>query len=183
MDESYPVQFIEEITSHIIEGGTLPKFCLDKKHRYGSVIMWLHANPERFKKYTQALDHRNEFFVQRVIDELSAISFSDISLLYDENGNLLDPKQWPPEVSRTIQATETHEEFYKGENSGTSKRIKLWDKLRALELLGKNLAMFRDRVEHSGSLTLEELVARSYRTDDNTRLPVEETTKPPELPA
>jgi phage terminase small subunit len=37
--------------------------------------------------------------------------------------------------------------------------VKCADKLKALELLGKNLKLFVDRVEHSGSLTLEQLVA------------------------
>ena len=41
------------------------------------------------------------------------------------------------------------------------KKVKMYDKQKALELYGKYLKMFGDRVEHTGSLTLEELVDKS----------------------
>jgi len=40
-------------------------------------------------------------------------------------------------------------------------KVKFLDKLKAIEVLGKNLKMFVDRVEHSGSLTLEQMVEGS----------------------
>ena len=36
--------------------------------------------------------------------------------------------------------------------------IKLYDKQKALELLGKHLGMFTDKVEHSGGVTLRRTI-------------------------
>lgn len=41
------------------------------------------------------------------------------------------------------------------EGMGTEREIKLADKLKALELLGKHLGMFKDKVELSGSVDIE----------------------------
>jgi phage terminase small subunit len=38
--------------------------------------------------------------------------------------------------------------------------------LKGAELLGKHLKLFTDKVEHSGSMTLEQLVAGSQQTDE-----------------
>jgi hypothetical protein len=37
------------------------------------------------------------------------------------------------------------------------------DKLRALELLGKSLSLFTERVEHAGEMTLQQMISASYR--------------------
>ena len=39
--------------------------------------------------------------------------------------------------------------------------MKVWDKLKALELMGKTQAMFKDRVDVGGVLSLEDLVMGS----------------------
>ena len=49
--------------------------------------------------------------------------------------------------------------------NGYIKKIKFWDKPRALELLGKNQKLFTEKVEHSGSVTLEQLVAGSHEEE------------------
>ena len=43
----------------------------------------------------------------------------------------------------------------------TAKKVKVWDKLKALELMGKTQAMFKDRVDVGGVLSLEDLVMGS----------------------
>jgi phage terminase small subunit len=45
----------------------------------------------------------------------------------------------------------------------TVRKVKFWDKVKGLELLGKHLKLFTEKVEHSGSLTLEQLVLASMK--------------------
>ena len=163
MDNQYPVNFIEHISEYVINGGTLPKLCKKHDYSYSKVMAWIYSAPERSKAYEHSLTHRNEFYVQQIMDELAGIAFSDLKQLYDDEGKLLDPKDWPEGISKTIQAVEHQEEYSKGEAIDNTKRVKMWDKLRALELLGKTMSLYRDRVEHSGSLSLEELVSGSYK--------------------
>jgi len=59
----------------------------------------------------------------------------------------------------------------RGENAREVKRVrfKLADKRAALVDLGRHLGMFKDRVEHSGALTLEQLVLASMPGAAGTR--------------
>jgi phage terminase small subunit len=60
-------------------------------------------------------------------------------MIKDENGKMIQSGEW------------------KFDSAGAN---------RALELLGKHLAIFTDKVEHSGGLTLEQLVAGSMKPED-----------------
>lgn len=70
---------------------------------------------------------------QRIIDELACVAFFDSRALFDEFGE-----------KRLIQ--DMDESTARGMGS-------MSDKLRALELLGKNLKMWTEKVEHSGTIT------------------------------
>jgi hypothetical protein len=66
---------------------------------------------------------------------------------------------------------------------GYTKRVKFSDKLRALELLGKNLQMFIDtsRIIHQGKVTLEDLITASI-TEANKEV-VDGKSSVPEITA
>jgi len=159
--------FINDLCDHVTQGGGLPNLCQHLKIKYSDVVRWIYSSPELSKQYELALASRQQWFIQSILNELKDIAFADLREAYDEHGNLLAPHLLPPNIAKVIQAIET-EELYEGqgpnrENIGTAKRIKSWDKLRALELLGKNLSMFKEQVEHSGELTLEQLVLGSMK--------------------
>ena len=44
-------------------------------------------------------------------------------------------------------------------------KVAFWSKEKGIELLGKHLSMFIEKHEHTGSLTLEDIVAGSRRKD------------------
>lgn len=101
----------------------------------------------------------------RVLQELALIGFAKLSdaVTMHEDGDasvdmkgLSESNKQPAEVIVTIT---------KGKNAGKSvivKSVKLADKVSALEKIGKHLGMFKEQVEHSGKLTLEQLVRSSY---------------------
>lgn len=112
---------------------------------------------------------RVELTADMVLRELLKIATIDLALIYDENGKLKNIHDIPEDVRRAIAGIEVDELF---EGSGQDKtqtgftnKIKLWDKPKALELLGRHLKLFTDKTEHSGVLTLEQLVAGSYDKD------------------
>lgn len=86
----------------------------------------------------------------RVVMELAKIAFINAT-------DVIDPKTATvksdalPEDTAAIQSVKV-KTF--GED-GLEREIKMADKLKALELLGKHLGMFKDRVELSGSLESE----------------------------
>lgn len=99
---------------------------------------------ERMKKR----EKRTEITQDMVIKELVKIAFLDIRKLYTENGQLKNVADIDSETVGAISSLETLEE-YDGygdnrEKIGDTQKVKLLDKTKALELLGKHLGMFSD---------------------------------------
>jgi phage terminase small subunit len=105
----------------------------------------------------------------RIKRELTNLAFINIADAYDQNGALKPFEDMPVELQRAILAVES-EELFDGqgknrEQIGYTKRIKLTDKLKALEMLGRHQKMFTDITEHKGLENLaEELKAARLRS-------------------
>jgi phage terminase small subunit len=83
--------------------------------------------------------------------ELARIGFSDIRNIFDENGRLKRPEEWDDEVAAAVSSVEVvTRSLGEGEVEYVHK-IKTWDKKGSLELLGKELKMFTDKVDLSSS--------------------------------
>jgi phage terminase small subunit len=148
----------DEICTWVESGGSLIDMCELHGITYSTVMRWIRNRdyPERAKAFDAAVEARKEWLVESLTKELRAISFVDIRKAFDKEGNLLRANDMPDDIAKAIAAVEV-DEFGKA-------RIRLWDKLAAIEKLGKNLKMFVDRVEHSGVVTLEDLVAGTITT-------------------
>ena len=87
---------------------------------------------------------------ERVVQELAKIAFVNAA-------EVIDPKTATvkedalPEDTAAIQSVKV-KTFCE---DGLEREIKMADKLKALELLGKHLGMFKDRIELSGGLDTE----------------------------
>jgi phage terminase small subunit len=104
-----------------------------------------------------------EISADRVLQDLAKIAFFDPGKLFNDDGCLIDITELDDETAAAIARFEVFELFdgSKGDQkhvTGLVKKITLADKLEALELLGKYLKLWTDKVEHSGKLTLESLV-------------------------
>lgn len=158
---------IDRVCENISNGGSIPAIAkvLDIYPSY--LFRWLRADPYRNKRYEQALVDREEWEREVVLHQLRGIANFDIRDVLDDDGEILPPDKWPDTAAVAIQSMDRKERYSKdGEYLGADKSIKVIDKLKALELSGKQLAMFKDRVEHSGELTLEQLVLGMDRDHD-----------------
>lgn len=86
----------------------------------------------------------------RVIRELARITFVNANDVIDMNGATL--KKGATEDDTAAIASVKVKTIPTKDGEGTEREIKLTDKLKALELLGKHLGMFKDKVEVSGEL-------------------------------
>jgi phage terminase small subunit len=101
---------------------------------------------------------RLEVKADDVLRELLRIARCDVGQAFRPDGTLLPLHEMPEDVRRAISGFEV-EELYEGADGekfslGKVKKVKFWDKTRGLELLGKHLRLFTDKVEHSGSVTV-----------------------------
>jgi phage terminase small subunit len=91
----------------------------------------------------------------RVLTEIARLAFSDNRRLYRKDGSLLMPSEWDDETAAAIAGVETFEEFSgRGEDRtqiGITKKVKVWDKARCLELLGRHLKLFGEKTGDNGS--------------------------------
>ncbi len=86
--------------------------------------------------------------VEAVVDELLGVAHSDIADYVDLQGGVLsikDLKALPPGASRALSEISRLPTKH-----GVKIQVKLWSKERALEMLGRYLAMFKDVKEFSG---------------------------------
>jgi len=166
------------ICKHIINGGSVLDLCEMWGIGYDMMWEWVQADKDRAVLYERAVCGQNEWAIIRVLKELKAMAMADIRELYDESGKLKHPKEWPEHVARAVKSVDVFEE-YEGSGKGRTfvgytKKVQTWDKLKALEMIGKYLKMFVDRVDVSGALTLEDLVDSSRDARVGGRLPMME---------
>ncbi len=156
---------MDMVCTHVAQGGTLIDLCEGWDVVYGKIVGWINRDDGRKALYEQSLQDRNEWTKETILSQLREIASADIRKLFDEHGHLKDARDWPDDVAKAIAGMDVFEEFAgKGEDRehiGNTHKIKMNDKLRALELIGKTMAMFQDKVHHTGELTLADLVAMS----------------------
>lgn len=156
---------LEEIFAHCANGGTVITMCETWNVRYSDIAAWLHADRDREQRYLRGMTAREEWAQERILQEIRAIGLVDLREAYTEGGFLKEMKDMPAHIARAIVGVET-EELFEGHGKdrvkvGNTVKVKFIDKLKALELLGKNQGMFVQRHDHKVTTTLEDLVAAS----------------------
>ena len=111
---------------------------------------------EYISEKQKEIEKRTEVTQDMVIKELAKIAFLDIRKLYTENGQLKNVADIDSDTAGAISSLETLAE-YEGygddrEKIRDTQKVKLLDKTKALELLGKHLGMFKEKVTIDGNV-------------------------------
>ena len=135
-----------------------------KRHTAESAASTLLRNVEVAAAITAAqgkIMTKIEATAERVLGELARIAFSDTTKAVTiESGRVV--------VKDTAEMTDDQRAAIAEINEastehGGSLKIRFHDKVRALELLGKHLRLFTDRVEHTGLEALADRLAKAQR--------------------
>lgn len=105
------------------------------------------------KRKLEEINHSLESRASRALQELIHISFSDARELFDPSGRLHDIHSIPDHIAPAISSIEVVKRRSATENSDIETyihKIRLWDKPKALGMLGKHLGILRDVIEHTG---------------------------------
>ena len=149
-------------TQAVIRAGYSPKnagYC-------GSRLL---DNPDVKSRIAELMDERNEMlnitsdYVLRRLEEIDKLDIADI---LDGEGNVLPVSDWPQAWRTSVGAIEVTQVRAAGETTTRKKKVKLPDKLRNLELLGKHtdVSAFGNRVEITGKDGKELII--QVRKDD-----------------
>jgi phage terminase small subunit len=122
------------------------------------------------KKHGKRLE-KLEITADRILEEIAKIAFNDPRKFFNADGSPKDITDLDDDSAACVAGFEAVELFDGSQGdqkhvTGLVKKLKLADKLKALELAGKHKKMWTDKVEHSGKVTLEGLVCGDEGADD-----------------
>lgn len=113
-----------------------------------------------------------EVTAERTVRKLAEIAYGDIREMLDEDGNLLPVHRMSEAAVALVAGLDVETSDGPGRVRTITQKVKIADRIRALELLGKYGKLFTDRVEHDGRVTLEQLVCGDVSSergkDDNS---------------
>jgi phage terminase small subunit len=119
------------------------------------------------EKLMQERAQRTEIDADWMLKRLAQDATADLADLYDDLGQLKPVKEWPM-AWRTglVAGVETVQERDGFSPEGdpafvTVRKVKLADRAKMLEMIGRHVGVqaFKDRLEHSGKVGLESLIA------------------------
>lgn len=115
-----------------------------------------------------------DFTPEDCLRELAWVARADLRAMYDEHGRLKRPEEWPEELARAVAGMDVVVRASTGAGDGDEgelievRKIKRWDKLKAIDMLMRYHGMFKDKMEltgpDGGPLLLQALAAVESRT-------------------
>jgi phage terminase small subunit len=101
---------------------------------------------------------RTEITQDRVLKELGRLAFLDIRKAFNSDGSLKPIHELDDETAAAIAGLEVSE-IMAGENSiGSLKKIRLSDKKGALELIGRHLKMWNDKLDITATVSIADAI-------------------------
>jgi phage terminase small subunit len=97
--------------------------------------------------------HRTQITSDRVLQELAKIGFANFKNYLDESNNIVGLDTMNTEITAAVQSIQIERKTI-GEQPVDITKFKLHDKLHALELIGKHLGMFVDRIKNEGDMQI-----------------------------
>lgn len=134
-----------------------PKVKKEESARVNGSKLLTNANVAAYiKKRMDERAERTEITQDMVLQELAKLGFFDIRKLFDDNGKPLDISMIDDDTAACIAGMDVLDAYDgAGEDKefiGHIKKYKLSDKLKALELIGRHLGMFEDKMKLSGEM-------------------------------
>ena len=114
------------------------------------------------KEIKAALDKRTarvEITQDMVLRELARVAFADLRSVYRPDGSLVPISELSDDAAASVSGVESTE---LSDGAGYARKLKRWDKVRALELLGKHLGMYTDKVALSGDVSIPPLIQIAF---------------------
>ena len=105
-----------------------------------------------------------------LLREIYSMAMVDPVDAYGDDGELLSIPDMPPSIRKMIANFEVVELFEgSGKDKthvGYTKKVKFYDRSKAIDMLAKHLALYVERVEHTHKLDLPSLVLGSFDNKD-----------------
>lgn len=158
---------IEDMCKSVSNGGSVIQYCEQKGINYGDFMFKLRRDPVWHRIYLQAQSDRDEWIKEQLIVLLQKINSADIKHLFNENGNYVGVQDLPSNVTQVIKKLKV-----KLQSNGPDEapdeilEVEFYDKQKSIDLLGKYVQMFIERVVVHNVVSLEDSVHKSWNVKD-----------------
>ena len=116
------------------------------------------AIKEAISEAMNARSKRTEITADRVLIELGRLAFLDIRKAFNADGSLKPIHELDDDTAAAIAGIEVSETAGGDGSAGTLKKIKLSDKRASLELCGRHLQMWTDKIKVSGEISIADAI-------------------------
>ena len=147
---------IDTIIDHVSNGGSIVDLCKLWQLKYSDVMSKIRANADYKTRYDQALIDRDEWAKERILSEIRSLSTYSIKDALNPDGTFKPLNEMPDSLAAAIKEIDT---------DGV---LKFSDKLKALDLFGKQLGIFIEKKEITGKVTLEQLIMAADALPDDS---------------
>lgn len=90
---------------------------------------------------------------ERVLNEIAKMAFFDPRKLFDDQGKPIHVSQLDDDTAAAVAGLDVVQLGNQDVGYAEVLKVKLADKARSLEMLGRHLKLFTDKVEHSGEVS------------------------------
>lgn len=149
----------DDVCTHVASGGAIETLAELWDIPGGWIMTYMNSTPGKREAFAAAIVSRDAWLGEALTRQAIAMSTSDIRGILCEDGIPLPKSEWPPEVAKAIQSFDVIVD----KDGNPTYRVKMYDKLRAIELAGRRVGTFQPSVDVklSGSLDLASLVKES----------------------
>lgn len=124
---------------------------------YAYDMLAMPAIQARLAELTEARNRQLGIEANAVLREVYEIAMADPAAAYDEHGAYKSIHDIPPALRKTIAGVKSREERFEGKVVAEIIEVKFWDKTRALDMLMRHLALYKDTLKLEG---VEDIAAK-----------------------
>lgn len=133
---------LDDVLSFVMEGGTVAEWAKQHDVQSGAVRLWLEADPTRAKQLADAEATRTAQLTDVAYTSIRQLATADIRTAFKADGSMKRPQDLPDDLAASVHGVETTV----GEDGQTRTRLRFTPRDRGIELLGRTLSLFKDRV-------------------------------------
>lgn len=131
--------------------------------KQAGVIAWQNLQKPLIQEYLQArkaaIQQKLEISQERTMLEIGRLAFSDIRKYFTETGELRPLHELDDDAAAALASVET-EEVFDGTGkdkvqTGLARKIKTYDKTKALEMLAKHYKIFEEKPPGDTNITIQ----------------------------
>jgi hypothetical protein len=144
---------IKTIVEHVANGGSALDLCNTWKVSFSTIMKAIKSNPDYDKEYQAAIISRDEWAKERILKEQQALAMFNIKDAYNADGTIKPIQQMPDHVTAAIKEIDS--------DGG----VKFLDKNKSLDQYHKQMGLFVDKKEVSGTISWEHILNEAAKLD------------------